>query len=342
LKPLMDEPSKPNPISSPRGSAPDMPPEARPELPTPAHLEFKATMLLLVLVLLVAGAGLYLSYARGAFESTQRLVLIAEDSEGVGVGMDMTFAGFPIGRVRRIELAPDGNARILVDVPVNDAHWLRDSSVFTLVRGVVGNTNIRAFTGVMTDPPLPDGAVRTVLRGDATAEIPRLMAEARQLLQNLNAMSTEGSPINETLASVKSFTDKLNAPGGAMGALLGGDAQAAKLLTALDRTNALLARLDGLAMKADRQVFGADGVMRDARTTVQQLNAMLADARASLRKVDAVLEEAKAVGANARVATTDFGTLRANVESSLRNIDQLIEEVNRKWPFARDTELKLP
>jgi phospholipid/cholesterol/gamma-HCH transport system substrate-binding protein len=75
---------------------------------------------------------------------------------------------------------------------------------------------------------------------------------------------------------------------------------------------------------------------------VQQLNAMLTDARASLKKVDAVLEEAKAVGENARVATTDLGTLRANVESSLRNIDQLINEVNRKWPFARDTELKLP
>ena len=321
----MDEPAEP--VTSP---------------PAPAHLEFKASLLLLVLLLLVAGAGLYLSYARGAFERTQQLVLVAEDSEGVAVGMDMTFAGFPIGRVRRIELGPDGNARILVDVPVKDAHWLRESSVFTVQRGVVGNTNIRAYTGVLSDPPLPDGAVRTVLRGDAAAEIPRLMAEARQLLANLNAISAEGSAINESLANLKTFTGKLNAPGGAMGALLGDDAQATKILAALDRTNALLARLDGLAAKADAQVFGADGVMRDAKQTVQQLNAVLGDARASLKKVDSVLDEAKAVGANARVATTDLGSLRAEVETSLRNIDQLIGEVNRKWPFARDTELKLP
>ena len=320
----------------------DAPP---PALPTPAHLETKASLLLLVLLLLVAGAGLYLSYARGAFEATQRLVLIAEDSEGVGVGMDMTFAGFPIGRVRRIELAPDGNARILVDVPVKDAHWLRESSVFALQRGVVGNTNIRAYSGVLTDPPLPDGAVRSVLRGDAAAEIPRLMAEARQLLSNLNAISAEGSAINQSLANLNTFSARLNAPGGAMGALLGGDAQAAKVLATLDRTNTLLARLDGLAAKADTQVFGNDGVMRDARATIQQLNGVLGDARASLGKVDAVLEEAKTVGANARVATTDLGVLRAEVETSLRNIDQLIGEVNRKWPFARDpraTELKLP
>ena len=310
--------------------------------PASRHLEFKATLLLIVLVLLVGGAALYLSYARGAFERTQQLVLIAEDSEGVGVGMDLTFAGFPIGRVRRIELAPDGNARILIDVPVKDAHWLRETSVFAIQRGVVGNTNIRAYTGVLTDPPLADGATRTVLRGDAAAEIPRLMAEARQLLSNLNAISAEGSSINESLANLKGFTAKLNAPGGAMGALLGGDAQAGKLLAALDRTNTLLARLDGLAAKADTQVFGNDGVMRDARQTIQQLNTMLGDARASLKKVDAVLEEAKAVGANARVATADLGTLRADVETSLRNIDQLIQEVNRKWPFAKDTEIKLP
>ncbi len=307
------------------------------------HLEFKATLLLLALVLLVGGAVLYLSWARGAFERTQELVLIADDSEGVSVGMDMTFSGFPIGRVRRIELAPDGNARIVVDVPVKDAHWLRESSVFAIQRGVVGNTNIRAYTGILTDPPLPDGATRTVLRGDSAAEIPRLLAEARQLLSNLNAISAEGSSVNQSLASLKDFTAKLNAPGGAMGALLGGDTQAAKLIATLDRTNALLARLDGLAVKADTQVFGNDGVMRDAKQTVQKLNSVLGDARTSLTKVDAVLEEAKAVGANARIATTDLGVLRADVETSLRNIDALIQELNRKWPFAKkDAEIKLP
>ena len=325
----MDESNPPTPLPGPPA-------------PTPEHLEFKATLLLVLLVLMVGAAALYLSYARGAFESTQQLVLVADDSEGVSVGMDITFAGFPVGRVRRTELAPDGNVRILIDVPVKDAHWLRTTSVFTLVRSLVGGTNIRAYSGVLTDPPLPDGAVRNVLRGDATAEVPKLLAEARQLLENLNKISAEGSAVNESLANLKTFTEKLNAPGGAMGALLGGEPQAAKIQTALDRTNSLLARLDSLAAKADTQVFGNDGLMRDARATVQQLNAMLLDARASLQKVDAVLAEAKAVGANVNAATTDLGALRADVETSLRNVDGLINELNRKWPFKRDTELKLP
>src|SRR4029453_8804391 len=109
------------------------------------NLEFKATLLLLFTALLILGSGLYVLYARGVFEPTQTLVLVAEDSEGVVVGMDMTFSGFPIGRVRRVELGAEGNARILIDVPREDAHWLRTSSVFTLVRSLVGGTNLRAF-----------------------------------------------------------------------------------------------------------------------------------------------------------------------------------------------------
>ena len=154
-------------------------------------MAFKAALLMLLVALLLSASVAYLLYARGVFERTQKLVLLSDDSEGVVVGMDMTFSGFPIGRVRRIELSDDGNARILVDVPRKDAHWLRQSSVFTLVRGIVGGTNIRAYTGMLSDPLLPDGAVRPVLRGDATAEIPQLMSSARELLGNLNALTAQ-------------------------------------------------------------------------------------------------------------------------------------------------------
>ena len=149
--------------------------------PRPApvnNLELKAALLLALFVALVAGTALYLLYARGSFETTQRLVLVADDAEGVTVGMDLTFSGFPIGRVQHIELSPEGNARILIDVPKKDAHWLRTSSIFTLVRGVVGNTNLRAYTGQLQDPLLADNAERKVLAGDATQEELKAMSQA--------------------------------------------------------------------------------------------------------------------------------------------------------------------
>lgn len=331
--------------------------------PPVPHLELKARLLLLAMVLLLGAAIGYLMYARGAFERTQQVVLIADDSEGIVVGMTMTFSGFPIGRVGRIELSPEGNARIIVDVPHKDAHWLRTSSVFTVESGLVGGTKIRAFTGVLTDPPLPDGAERKVLRGDAAAEIPRMVASVRELVNNLGALTSQDAPLNASLRNLQLAAERLNGPRGAIGVLLGNDADARQLSQALERTNALLARVDGLVRnadglvlradgiaqqtggmiaRADQQVFGQDGVVSETRATVVQLNGLLADARNSLKKVDAVLVEAQAIGANTREATTDLGASRAEVEASLRKVEHLVNEINRKWPFARDAQIKLP
>jgi phospholipid/cholesterol/gamma-HCH transport system substrate-binding protein len=306
------------------------------------HLELKAALLLVFAVLLVAGSAVYLMYARGVFEPTQTVVLVTDDSEGVVVGMDMTFSGFPIGRVRRVELAPTGAVRIVIDVARKDAHWLRTTSVFTLVRGLVGGTTIRAFSGILTDPLLPDGAERPALRGDATAELPRVLASAKDLLDNLGAMTAQDAALRSSLANLQGLTEKMNGPRGALGVVFGNDADAAKLVAALDRTNTLLARVDSLAGKADTQVFGPDGVLRDARATVTQLNGLLAETRASLKSVDAVLAEAQGIASNVRGATGDLGSLRGEVEANLRKVEGMINELNRKWPFTRDTEVKLP
>lgn len=300
-----------------------------------AHVETKAVILLVLMTALIATFLLYVMYARGVFESTQRLVLVAENSEGVIPGMDMTFSGFPIGRVQRVELAPDGKARILVDVPRKDAKWLRTSSVFTMEKSMVGETRIRAYSGILTDPPLEDNAVRSVLAGDTAAEIPKLVASARTLLENLDNMTRSDSAINNSLANLEAATGRFAGKYGLLGGALGSDAEARKLLQTLEH-------IDALILKADKRVFGKAGVMDDTQAAIQQLHVVLKDASESLKKLDAVLVEAQAVAGNAKTATKDLGALRSEVDASLRKVTRMIDEINRKWPFASETELKLP
>ena len=302
----------------------------------PKHVEAKAVILLVLLGVMICGFVFYVMYARGVFEPTQRLTLVADDSTGVIPGMDMTFAGFPIGRVRQVELADTGKVNILVDVQSKDAKWLRASSVFTLESSIVGETRLRAYTGVLTDAPLPADSTRTVLRGDATAEIPRIVATARGLLENLETMTSSGSDVNTSLSNLSAVTGRMSGRYGVLGGALGGDEEAKKLMEALDRVNLILA-------KADQRVFGQAGVMDDAQTAVRQLDVVLKDASATLKKVDAVLVEAQAVGANTREATEDLSALRGDVDASLRKVNRLVEEINRKWPFSRtNPEIKLP
>lgn len=315
---------------------PDIP--AQPPIP---NAGVKTVLLLVMAVLLLSGFALYVMTARGVFEENQRLVLLAENSEGVVIGMDMTFSGFAIGRVRRIELGDDGKAHIHVDVPTKDARWLRTSSVFTLERGVVGGARLRAYTGLLDAPPLPDEARRDVLIGDATAGIPLLVSTLRELADNLARITSPNSPLNSSIGNVQTLTGTMTGRHGALAGILG-ETGARQILESIERTNRLLTQTDA-------QLFGQDGLMASARHTSDELHAaivdvrtLLADARGSLKKADAALDSARAVAVNARVATDDLDALRNEVEASLRKISSLVEEVNRKWPFVRDRELKLP
>lgn len=325
------------------------PPPSHDEPNPIAHVERKAVLLLMLVTALVLGFLLYVMYARGVFEPQQELILLADDSEGVIAGMDLTFSGFPIGRVRRIELNAEGKARIIVDVPQKDAPWLRTSSIFTIERGLVGDTRIRAYTGVLTDSPLPPGAERTVLRGDTNAEIPRLVASARAILENIDSMTGENSRLNTTLGNLQTVSERLTGRYGVLTGVLGNEADAKKIAALLDHTNTLLTKADqrvfgnkGIMDSTQATVDGAKATMDDTRAAVAQLTGVLTDARTTISKVDAVLAEAQAVGANTKAATADLGTLRAEVELSLRKVSQLVEEVNRKWPFSRTPEIKLP
>ncbi len=307
-----------------------------------SRLEFRAAVLLCTVGLLLAASLAYLMIARGVFNPTGTLVLTTDNSEGVEPGMDLTFSGFPIGRVRRIELAPDASVRIVVDVEQENMHWLRSSSVFTLERGIVGATRIRAFSGILTDPALPAGAQRELLRGDVQAEIPRLVVTLRELIENLKDATASDSALFATLGNVRRLSDGFNQPGGVVGALLGDDANSERLGSVLERTDALLARADQLLEQAGTQVFGKNGVTREAQATVSQLNRTLQSTQRSLARVDSVLKEAQGIAANTRGATEDLSLLRGEVESSLRNLDRLVNEVNQRLPFATEPRVRLP
>src|SRR6266446_2929897 len=234
----------------------------------PKNLQFRVGLLLGLTLMVAVGFVVYVLYARGVFEARQRLTLVAENAEGVSIGMDLTFSGFPIGRVNRMALDEDGRARIDIDVPRKDARWLRSSSVFTIERGVVGSARIRAYTGNLQDPLLADGAVRPVLRGDASEEIPRMVATLRTMLENVEQMTAAGGSLQASLANVQAVSQ----------------------------------RFDGMLGKTDQRVFGEGGVMDSTQRALAQANGILGDLRDTLKKADQVLADAQQVGANAKAA----------------------------------------
>jgi len=309
----------------------------------------KVGMLLALTILIIGGFVAYVLFARGVFEQVQRVYLITDNAEGVRVGMDLTFAGFPIGKVRRIRLREDGKVRISVRVPVDDWHWLRHTSIFVIDVPLVGAAKLRAFSSSLEDPPLPDRSERPVLRGDTADEIPKLVASVRTILENLDQLTASGSNLQESIKSTRVIIDRMAGKYGVLGGMVGSEDAAKRILASIDRANTLMASLNGVALKmdtilakTDKQLLGPGGVIDETHKAIAQVNGILGEVRTSLKKVDGILADAQAVANNTKAATADLATLRAEVEASLRRVSGLIDEINRKWPFERDTKMKLP
>jgi phospholipid/cholesterol/gamma-HCH transport system substrate-binding protein len=320
------------------------------------NLEFKVGALLAATILLVIGFVLYALFARGAFHSTQSLTLVAPEAEGVSIGMPMTFSGFPIGTVKRMALSDDGKVRLEIAIPRQDARWLRESSVFTLEKGLIGGAKIKAHTTNLEDKLLPDGASRTLYTGDATQEIPELVERLKTILGNVAEMTGRDSHVNQTLAHVETMTGRMTGEYGVLEGVLGGPDKARQVVIALENANKLLAslngvslKLDGVLSKTDSRVFGPEGIMDHTQQSLAKINVMLGDVRETLKKADGLLANAQSasadlpkITANVREATADMSQLRTEIDDSVRKVNHLINEINKKWPFARDVEIKAP
>src|SRR5258708_2604881 len=112
--------------------------------PSIGHVGLKVGAVLTLIPVIAIGLLLYALYARGVFERTQALTLIAADAEGVVVGMPIMFSGFPIGQVSGMALDELGRVRIEVRIKEKDARWLRVSSEFSVEKQFLGGAKIRA------------------------------------------------------------------------------------------------------------------------------------------------------------------------------------------------------
>ena len=303
---------------------------------TDEQVSRRAKSLTVVTALLLVGSIAFILYARGFFESSQRLTLITEDSEGATVGMSLTFAGFQLGRVTRIRLGEDGNAHIEVAIPESEAHWLKTSSVFTLERNLLGGTRLKAFSGILDDPVLPDGAIRPLLRGDATADIPKVAGTARELLENLQGLTGNDSPLVRSLQALEVASQRLASDRGALALLMGNLEGADHLQGAIGDLQQLIAATNQKVLGVSPSPEGSPSTLQSMNQTLQATEATLRKAQESLIKLDAVLEDTKAITQNARAASQDLEQLRYEVETSLRTADTLMRDIQRVWPLSQD------
>ncbi len=300
--------------------------------------------------LLLGGAFLvYLLHARGFFEDTFHLQIAAASADNVAPGVPIVFSGIEIGQVTTLGLNEAGGIVIHATFLERNAKWLKENSSFTLDKPLVGGARIRVDSPDLEAPPLPDGSTVLLQTSDISKEIPVLVERVKAILANVEHLTRKDGEIVTTLANVQTVTGRMTGEYGVLEGVLGSPEKAKAVTDSLDKTRDLITKLDGLALKmdgmaakTDQWLFAQDGMAEQTKASLIQVRAMLDDAQASLKKADALMANAVEISANVKDGTQDIAKLRAEIDDAVRKANALVNEINKKWPFARDPEVKLP
>ncbi len=313
------------------------------------RLHFKVGLFAAASLLLGAIFVVYLLHARGFFEHTYRLQLAAASADGVAPGVPLVFSGIEIGSVTALGLNDNGGIIIRLELLERNAKWLKQNSTFTLDKPLVGGAKIRVDSPDLDAPALPDNSTMLLLTSDVSKEIPALVERVKAILDNVEHLTRKDGELNATLANVKTMTGRMTGEYGMLEGILGSPEKARAVTDSLDKTRALIIKLDslalkmdGMASKADQWLFAPNGVADNTRESLAQVRLMLNDAQSSLKKADILMTNAVAISADVKEGTQDIAKLRTEIDDAVRKANSLVNEINKKWPFARDPEVKLP
>ena len=312
-------------------------------------LHFKVGLFAVASLLLAGIFLVYLLHARGFFEGTFQLKFAAVSADNVAPGVPVVFSGIEIGRVTTLGLNDEGGIIIHARFLRRNAKWLKESSTFTLDKPIVGGAKIRVDTPDLDAPALPDNATVLLLTSDISSELPALVERVKAILDNVEHLTRKDGEIIGTLANMQTVTGRMTGEYGMLESILGSPEKARAVTDSLDKTRALIIKLDGLALKmdgmavkADAWLFTQDGMAEQTREALAQVRLMLNDAQSSLKKADEMMTNAVAISADVKEGTQDIAALRAEIDDAVRKASALVNEINKKWPFKRDPEVKLP
>jgi ABC-type transporter Mla subunit MlaD len=269
--------------------------------------------LVLMAVLLVAGAGVLVGAAGGSKRS-YRVDAIFDRTAALIPGQQVKVAGAPVGTVKDITLTPQRKARVEMEVQEGFAPFRSDARCIIRAEALIGEKFVQCDPGTPRARPLEghDGGVPTVPleRNTTPVEIDTILATFRRpYRERLRIL------LNEFGIGLAGRSDDINALIRRANPAL---KEANNLLRILDRERHSLGELVDGSDAALRELAGrkreVQGFIEHANTVTRAMGSRRGDLAESIRRLPPLLSElepsARRLGSFARQATPTVHQLR--------------------------------
>jgi len=163
--------------------------------------QLKVGIVALASIILLAITIFLITGQTGFFAETIILNTYTPDAGGLRNGAVVRLAGVDVGNVRRVGLSGrpgrDEAVEIVMEITARFAPDIRtDSEILLGTEGVLGDRYINILRGTEVGEPIPPGGS---IRFRQTAEFTELVGGSRDLLDNLNVLTTRLNAVVETI-----------------------------------------------------------------------------------------------------------------------------------------------
>lgn len=278
-------------------------------------IEFKVGLFVALTSILIIASVMYLAYSKGFFTREYIFTLSSKSGEDLTEGMPVLFSGYKIGKVESLELNDQGLLLIKIRIPERHVKWIRSNSTFSLYKPLIGSSRLIVTTENLKSPTLSPKSIPeiTIVNdiNDTIKKVQPTLVKVDNVVTNIEKMTT-------TMAHKDSLIE-----------MAVGTPESAKSV------NESLKKIKDILVKTDEQIYGDDGALPLIRK-------ILKDMIIKLGKLNAALDNVVKISADTADSTKDLKALRDEIDTTVNTINNIVNEIDKKIPFKKEPEIKLP
>ncbi len=309
----------------------------------PLKTETKVGLYVVITSALILASLVFVAYKKGIFEPVATYTLSSKSGEDLTEGMPVLFAGFTIGRVQTLELSESGSVLITIKVPERHTKWIRSNSTFIINKPLLGSPRIVVVTDNVKAPPLSPKDIREVVTvndiNETIKKMQPLLERINHIAANIEQMTGNiadpQGDVNKILRSAGKITENLSSKKSLLEMAVGNEESVASIHAALRKVKDITEHADTLLQNTDKDFYGQEGFL-------PLVNSILKDLLAKLEKLNKTVDNLNKISTDAASSTTDLQLLRTEIDAAVKSIGDLASELDKKIPFKKAPEIKLP
>ena len=293
--------------------------------------------------ILVVLALLYLAAGKGVFETTYTFTLSSKSGDSFAEGMPVVFSGFNIGKVQALELNDQGIVLIKIKIPDRHVKWIRSDSTFILYRPLIGSASIVVNTPNLKSPPLDTRKIKEVVIindiNDAIAKIEPVLERLTEIADNVENLtynlSDPKGDLSRVLGNAEKITTNLASKKSLVEMAVSDEESVKALNDSLKKLKDITTKVDMMADKTDKEIYGTDGAL-------PQVNTILKDLVSKLQKLDKTVDNINKISTDTSEGMKDFHILRSDIDDVVNSLGEVVKKLDAIIGSKKAPEFKVP